>query len=695
MLTEAQEDSLKSAASAAIFLVFFAYSPIAGNAQLIVHASRLAAAKAPVISPSVPVVKQGAKVSFGCISNCGSGGKWACIHCAGTIDSATGIYTAPRTVKPQQTSGGYQLLPNNHIYNVNIASLPVNSNNSTMINKLGGNPVRFEVGWPINHIDNSTPSQTMSFWYPNQPGSPYNGPFQIPHYPYARIETGWLSATTYNPFQADHHFVTINTQTGQIQEMYQYYPAGTEVKFNQDSCSSCNSRSGVKYNYSDYALPGYYKGSIQVGATDAAGLQIWPLTLRLQEVENAAAGCPNNPGVVNHALRFTTNLGALNGSFIWPATATIAVSGGANYFGERLRLKSSFKISGYSCIAQVILKTLQQYGMFLADVGTSQAIQVEYTRWPYACAQALGAIGNGNITPSHFDVVDESTLEVNAKSGLANTGREIVTYTSSTGTASVDVALMAAAVTVDKDIVYFQAGAHQTQLVAYSNLGSVTWSMNPSIGTLTTGGLYAPPSNTTTPSATTVTATSTADPSVSAVMTLVVFPSDSIYLVPGRASNYTDVNGHVWFAGPLYGGGDAANTFTTLSAFGYGNGGFWPRISDISLYTTPVYAGNDIRFDLYVENGSYAIDAKFANNSTSDQGNFVIEAQGVAQPSPIDVYTLVGSNHPYDFTKDVTVTDGLLSFVVRNVNTTGNHVAPFISALKIAHVHAAPSQSPR
>ena len=52
-----------------------------------------------------------------------------------------------------------------------------------------------------------------------------NSLFRIPELiPYARIENGWLNATTYNPLSTnDHHLVTINTSNGDLQEQYEYY----------------------------------------------------------------------------------------------------------------------------------------------------------------------------------------------------------------------------------------------------------------------------------------------------------------------------------------------------------------------------------------------------------------------------------------------------------------------------------------
>ncbi|MFM7843841.1 MAG: hypothetical protein ACKPEY_06370, partial [Planctomycetota bacterium] len=44
--------------------------------------------------------------------------------------------------------------------------------------------------------------------------------------------------------------------------------------------------------------------------------------------------------------------------------------------GERLRLRASFNVNGFSLPVQAILKGLKRYGMFVADNGIEWAISV-------------------------------------------------------------------------------------------------------------------------------------------------------------------------------------------------------------------------------------------------------------------------------------------------------------------------------
>jgi hypothetical protein len=97
-------------------------------------------------------------------------------------------------------------------------------------------------------------------------------------------------------------------------------------------------------------------------SADAAGLPIFPGLLRYDEV---AAGS------IQHAIRFT--LQHSRAAFTPPASHWAANSSDPNAapMGMRMRLKSSFNISGFSPANQVILQALKKYGIIMADNGSS------------------------------------------------------------------------------------------------------------------------------------------------------------------------------------------------------------------------------------------------------------------------------------------------------------------------------------
>jgi hypothetical protein len=380
----------------------------------------------PTLSPSFPVVTGGGTQQF---TGSPSGGTYSCTSCKGTINATTGVYTAPATITPQQSYAGWQMLPNNHIENTNVNSMPINSSNATWkatFGPLGGSEL-LSVETPMNYHNSSTPSVAMVFHL--SPAN--NGNFQIIPYPYGQIEGGWLNAEA-NITSIDHHYFGISTVTGLVEELYQYYPVGAGV-----SCSTCNSASGLQYSNTSYALPPI--------STGASGMVEVPLLVRKQEVEEALNGnsptgtiCSPACGTVNHALKMTFDGNLLSKSFIWPATTESGVTGGVMPYGVRWCLSSSFPIANYDNLARIILTELQNYCAFAMDGGTSWAMSLEDTSWTNAEWTAINTINHA--------VVDFTISAASITSGTSgNIGN--VTTTAANGLVVGDVVTVSGATT--------------------------------------------------------------------------------------------------------------------------------------------------------------------------------------------------------------------------------------------------------
>jgi hypothetical protein len=95
-------------------------------------------------------------------------------------------------------------------------------------------------------------------------------------------------------------------------------------------------------------------------SSDAAGLPVFPLTVRYDDVAN---------GEVPHAIRFTVH--NTRNAYVYPATHRASNKTDVNLprMGERFRLKASVDISTFSPHAQAICKGLKKYGMINADNG--------------------------------------------------------------------------------------------------------------------------------------------------------------------------------------------------------------------------------------------------------------------------------------------------------------------------------------
>lgn len=83
--------------------------------------------------------------------------------------------------------------------------------------------------------------------------------------------------------------------------------------------------------------------------------------------------------------------------------------------GQRFRLKANFDLSGFSPQVQVILTAFKQFGLILADNGSSWYISgAPDERWDNDMLRELKTIPG-----SAFEAVDVSSLQVSPDSGQA------------------------------------------------------------------------------------------------------------------------------------------------------------------------------------------------------------------------------------------------------------------------------------
>lgn len=148
----------------------------------------------------------------------------------------------------------------------------------------------------------------------------------------------------------------------------------------------------------------------QCTSADAAGFPMAPLLFNADEV--AAAMAAN--GDIGHAIRFILpNARMAAHTYVHPATHAGAPSGPAGTvpYGARLRLKAGFDMSGYNAAARVLLRTMQRYGIVLADGGnialTGESDRYTTTKWADLGITSLVFV-SGNPAPkvTDFEVVD-------------------------------------------------------------------------------------------------------------------------------------------------------------------------------------------------------------------------------------------------------------------------------------------------
>ncbi len=605
----------------------------------------LGVAARPTIKPKTPVVvRQGGVFRFTAdrpVSwSLAPGGQ-------GSID-ADGTYHAPAHVEVKQSLAGCQILPNDHIFNTRIDKLPVHVKSDFWMNTPAANGQRATAGtvnylppdMPANLITSAVPAEKMVFAY-----TPFNnGLFRIPPSPDFKVQSGLYTPPFAN---FDRHSLTIETDTCIFQEMYNLYPAGTNT-YNQ--CPKCTSQSGVRYGNLSYALP--------FGATDAAAMYLAPLSIHRDEILS---------GRINHALRVTLLGAFIHNTHIWPAMAEAGYNSQDRIpFGARIRLKSSFVSASKNPYTQALIRQLKEYGLIVADIGLQWSVSSADVDL-YFDPEIINAFREiaSSVGGSSLEIVDESKLMINPGSGQTNVDAEIVIATDKRDGKSATARVVLTGVNLGSDTQYvvFQAGAPAHQLKAWVNGTedkTVLWSMSPSIGTLSSAGVYTPPSNLSRPQTFTVTAKARAEPSPATTIPMTLLPGGTIRIDNGNTSSHTDSKGNLWLP-------TCCTSYPTIYSY---DGYPWPKIPDINLYINDSVAWSDIPFAIYMKPGNYRITAKMAEPTNSSPGVRVmhLDSQGQLVYRDVDLFALAGVRHPIDFDLPAVVgPDGKLEFWVRHV----------------------------
>jgi len=241
-------------------------------------------------------------------------------------------------------------------------------------------------GIPFNVVPNTQPKLTMSFTYASESDP---GPYPFPGGT-AKIEGGTPTACS-----GDCHVLSLQQTACLLFE-------GWDCHFTS-STSSWKCGSGAKF---DLTKDSYGQRPLGWTSADAAGLAVLPGLVKYSEVV---------AGSVNHAIRFTMH--CTQDGYVYPAshqavpsacgsitTATLR----ANYppMGLRIRLKSSYVISGMPTQARIVAQAMKTYGMILADNGSDYYFQGDDdSAWNDSQLNALKAIPG-----DQFEVLTPGTI---------------------------------------------------------------------------------------------------------------------------------------------------------------------------------------------------------------------------------------------------------------------------------------------
>jgi hypothetical protein len=284
---------------------------------------------------------------------------------------------------------GCPIFPDDSIWHADVSKLSVDPRSSSYIAAIGESaPLKADfgsglwdggpIGIPYAIVGAATPKVSVDFDYADESDA---GPYPIPAN--APIEGGAQS-------DGDRHVLLVDKDSCTLYELFAAYP--------QDD-GSWHAGSGAIWNLKSNALrPDGWTSA------DAAGLPILPGLVRYDEIA---------AGTITHAIRVTVP--RTQRAAVWPAhhVASSRTDPSLPPMGLRLRLKPGVDISGYPPELRVILTALKTYGMIVADNGSPWFMSgVPDERWNNDMLHVLGQLHG-----SDFEVVDTSTLMVDASSG--------------------------------------------------------------------------------------------------------------------------------------------------------------------------------------------------------------------------------------------------------------------------------------
>jgi hypothetical protein len=283
------------------------------------------------------------------------------------------------------TLGGNQLFPDDSPWSRRIDQAPVAANSGTLVANIGSSSTLHPdfgtvyegayIGIPYNVVSaGQTPLDVIIDAYPDE-----SDLIDVPIPTGAVIEGDPLPPSQND---GDRHLIVYDEDANVAYELYRAFrPSETgDGKWHADSEAVWD------FNVNSFRTPGDT-------SADAAGLPILPGLVRVDEVLDQ--------GSIDHALRFTVPRS--RNQYVWPASHH-AGSNNASYprMGERFRLKSSFDISGFSPANRVILQALKDYGMIVADNGSSWYLSgAPSSRWNDDDLHGLSSILGNN-----FEAVD-------------------------------------------------------------------------------------------------------------------------------------------------------------------------------------------------------------------------------------------------------------------------------------------------
>ncbi|MBC7828972.1 MAG: hypothetical protein H7122_14580 [Chitinophagaceae bacterium] len=275
-----------------------------------------------------------------------------------------------------------QIFPADNSWNQDVSQLPVDPFNSQIIASLSSYSIKADfgsglwngapIGIPYVVVCGDQQKYPVVFranGYDGNYGSESDaGPYPIP-----------VDAPIEGNGQGDAHVIAVDKQNKKLYELYNASVHGDHWE----------ASSGAVFDLSSNNLrPETWTSA------DAAGLSIFAGLVRYEEIVK---------GEIDHPIRFTLSKANVKPGYIAPARHKVNSTGGQYSlpFGAKIRLKSSYNITGFPPAVQIILKAMKKHGLILADIGSNLFITgAPDDRWNNDELRELG-----KLKGSDFEVI--------------------------------------------------------------------------------------------------------------------------------------------------------------------------------------------------------------------------------------------------------------------------------------------------
>ena len=443
---------------------------------------------------------------------------WSVSPSVGTVTGG-GLYTAPSSISSTQTVTvtATSAADSTKSAGAAVTLTPGSTGSSTARGTTSASTSNAILNTSYMPLSGSTGPFTIAFWF--QSGNTSSGQTYLLEGGHSNSQ--WAVIYGYTPGQIE--FFTGNAAVRQgtgipISDTNWHHIA---YRLNGSSTTEWDKfLDGVKtaINTSiDFALPSASGGFYAFNSDNAAApcwcslgdVVIYNSALSDASVQSLAAG--NHPSQSPDPVLYWPLLGTSN-----PEPDASGNNNPGTVQGSVIQVPGPPYASGQSGVTVSVSPSSVTLGAGQAQQFTATVTGSSNTSVIWSLSSAVGTVTSSGLYTAPSSISGTQTITLTATSAA---------QTSATGTASITLAPVS--VTVSPNSTSLSAGQTQqfTSTVTGSSNTSVTWTLSPAVGTVTSGGLYTAPSSISTSQTVTLTATSAAQTSATGTAAISLVPA--------------------------------------------------------------------------------------------------------------------------------------------------------------------------